>query len=53
MGGRGGDNAHTQVNMGVPLLPDPSVWNIKLPLHSGGKIFLWTFLLSSWPLFSW
>jgi hypothetical protein len=39
-GGRGGDNAHTQVNMEVPLLPDPLVWNIKLPLHSSGKTFL-------------
>jgi hypothetical protein len=40
MGGSGGDNAHTQVIMGVPFLQDPLVWNIKLPLHSGGKTFL-------------
>ena len=26
--------------MGVPLLLDPSVWNVKIPLHSGGKTFL-------------
>jgi hypothetical protein len=39
-GGRRRDNAHTQVNMRVPLLLDPLVWNIKLPLHSGGKTFL-------------
>jgi hypothetical protein len=26
--------------MGVPLLPDLLVWNIKLPLHSSGKTFL-------------
>jgi hypothetical protein len=35
----GGDNAQTQVNMGVPLLQDPSVWHIPLPLHSGDKTF--------------
>jgi hypothetical protein len=35
----GGDNAQTQVNMGVPLLQDPLVWHIPLPLHSGDKTF--------------
>jgi hypothetical protein len=39
MGGRGEDNAHTQVNIGVPLLPDPSMRNVELPLHSGDKTF--------------
>jgi hypothetical protein len=41
-GGKGGGNAHTQVNLGVPLLPDPLVWNVALPLplHSGNKTFL-------------
>jgi hypothetical protein len=39
MGGKGGDNAQTQVNMGVPLLQDPSVWHVPLPLHSGDKTF--------------
>jgi hypothetical protein len=38
-GNGGGDNAQTQVNMGVPLLQDPSVWHIPLPLHSGDKTF--------------
>jgi hypothetical protein len=40
MGGReGGDNTHTQVNMGVPLLLDPSVWHVALPLNSGDNTF--------------
>jgi hypothetical protein len=39
MGGKGGDNAQTQVNMGVPLLQDPSVWHVPLPLHSSDKTF--------------
>jgi hypothetical protein len=40
VGGRGGgDNAHTQVNMGVPLLPDPLVWHVTLPLHSSDKTY--------------
>jgi hypothetical protein len=39
-GGKGGgDNAQTQVNMGVPLLKDPSVWHIPLPLRSLDKTF--------------
>jgi hypothetical protein len=25
--------------MGVPLLQDPSVWHVPLPLHSGDKTF--------------
>jgi hypothetical protein len=38
-GNGGGDNAQTQVNMGVPLLQDPLVWHVPLPLHSGDKTF--------------
>jgi hypothetical protein len=39
-GGKGGgDNAQTQVNMGVPLLQDPLVWHVPLPLHSHDKTF--------------